>query len=138
MNKQIEVVNRSLGALLWSLVGEHLKTWDQQLYQAKFANNQSTNRSTNLSPFTIIYGSNPRAPLDLAPLHDLLRMHTNAKYLIGQIHDAHKLTIKNLQELTVKYKADADKKRCAVEFEEGNFVRAILTKDRSLLESTTS
>jgi hypothetical protein len=59
---QTEVVNRSLGALFRSLVGEHTK-----LFQAKFTYNHSTNRSTGLSPFTIIYGSNPRAPLDLAP-----------------------------------------------------------------------
>ena len=50
--------------------------------------------------------------------------------LIGQIQVGHKLTIKNLQESTVKYKAEADKKWCPLEFEEGDFVWAILTKDR--------
>jgi hypothetical protein len=35
-----------------------------------------------------------------------------------------------LQESTAKYSASADKKRRAVEFEEGDFVWAILTKDR--------
>jgi hypothetical protein len=68
---QTEVVSGSLGALLQSLVGEHLKAWDQQLYQAEFAYNRSTNRSTGLSAFTIIYGGNPWVPLDLAPLPDL-------------------------------------------------------------------
>ena len=57
---QTEVVNRSLGVLLRSLVGEHIKSRDTKLFQAKFAYNRSTNRSTGLSPFTIIYGSNPR------------------------------------------------------------------------------
>jgi hypothetical protein len=56
---QTKVVNSSLGALLRSLVGEHLKSWDQKLFQAKFAYNKSTNRSTRLSPFNIIYGVNP-------------------------------------------------------------------------------
>jgi hypothetical protein len=68
---QTEVVNRSLGALLWSLVGEHIKSWDTKLIQAEFAYNRSTNRSTCFSPFTIIYGSNPRALLDLAPILDM-------------------------------------------------------------------
>jgi hypothetical protein len=127
---QTEVVNRSLGALLRSLVGENLKSWDLQLYQAEFTYNRSVNRSTGLSPFTIIYGGNPRTPLDLTPLPDLIRRNTTAEDLITHIKEGHKLTIKNLQESTAKYKATADKKRHPLEFEEGDFVWAILTKDR--------
>jgi hypothetical protein len=123
------VVNRSLGAILRSLVGENLKSWDLQLYQAEFAYNRLVNRSTGLSPFNIIYGGNPRRPLDLAPLPDLKRTNTRAEDLIAHIKEGHKLTIKNLQESTVKYKVTADKKRHPLEFEEGDFVWAILTKD---------
>ena len=47
---QTEVVNCSLGKLLWSLVSDHLKSWDQRLYQAEFAYNRSVNRSTRFSP----------------------------------------------------------------------------------------
>jgi hypothetical protein len=104
------------------------------LFQAKFAYNRSTNRSTGLSPFTIIYGSNPRAPLDLAPIPDMMRTNTTAEDLMIQIQEGHKLTIQKLQESTAKYKASADKKRRAVEFEEGDFVWAILTKDRFPVE----
>ena len=49
---------------------------------------------------------------------------------MAHIKEGHKLTIKNLQESTAKYKATADKKRHPLEFEEGDFVWAILTKDR--------
>ncbi|XP_059430112.1 uncharacterized protein LOC132163758 [Corylus avellana] len=124
MDVQTEVVNQSLGALLRSLVGEHLKSCYQQLYQAEFAYNPSVNWSTSLSLFTIIYGSNPRAPLDLAPLPDLKRIDTKAEDLIVHIQEGHKLTIKNLEESKAKYKVDADKKRRALEFEEGDFVAA--------------
>jgi hypothetical protein len=93
---QTEVVNRSLGALLRSLVGENLKSWDLQLYQAEFTYNRSVNRSTGLSPFTIIYGGNPRTPLNLAPLPDLKRTNTRVEDLIAHIKEGHKLTIKNL------------------------------------------
>jgi hypothetical protein len=127
---QTEVVNRSLGALLRSLVGEHIKSWGTKLFQAEFAYNRSTNRSTGLSPFTIIYGSNPHAPLDLAPILDMMRTNTTAEDLMIQIQEGHKLTIQKLQESTAKYKASADKKRRAVKFEEGDFVWAISTKDR--------
>ena len=100
------------------------------MFQAEFAYNRSTNRSTGFSPFTIIYGSNPRAPLDLAPIPDMKRTNTTAEDLMAQIQEGHKLTIQKLQESTAKYKASADKKRRAVEFEEGDFVWAILTKDK--------
>ena len=68
--------------------------------------------------------------MDLAPLFDWKRTHTKAEDLIAQIHEGHKLTIKNLQESTTKYKAEADKKRCPLDFEEGDFALAVLTKDR--------
>ncbi|XP_059436337.1 uncharacterized protein LOC132169297 [Corylus avellana] len=113
-----------------SLVGEHLKSWDQKLFQAEFAYNRSTNRSTSLSPFTIIFGSNPLAPLVLAPISDLKRPHGKAEDLIAQIQEGHKFTIQNLQESTARYKTDADKKHQVIEFEEGDFVWAVLTKDR--------
>jgi transposase InsO family protein len=41
-----EVVNRSLGNILRSLVHENPKQWDQMLAQDKFAYNDSPNRST--------------------------------------------------------------------------------------------
>ena len=84
-DSQTEVVNHSLGNLLWSLVSDHLKSWDQCLYQAKFAYNRSVNRSTGFNPFVITYGYNPRAPLDLAPIPDLKCVNVKAGDLIAQI-----------------------------------------------------
>lgn len=76
---QTEVVNRSLGNLLRSLVGDHLKSWDQKLYQAEFAYNRSVHRSTGYSPFHVTCGYNPRAPLDLAPVPELKKIHKKAE-----------------------------------------------------------
>ena len=112
------------------MVGEHIKSWDTRLFQAEFTYNHSTNKSIGLSLFTIIFGSNPHAPLDLAPIPDMKRTNMTAEDLIIQIQEGHKATIQKLQESTAKYKASADKKRRAIEFEEGDFVWAIWTKDR--------
>lgn len=38
---QTKVVNRSLGDLLWCLVGDNLRSWDQRLSQAEFAYNHA-------------------------------------------------------------------------------------------------
>jgi hypothetical protein len=80
--------------------------------------------------FTIIYRSNPCAPLDLVSIPNMRQAHTTTKYLMAQIQEGHKLTIQKLQEFIAKYKASVDKKRRAIEFEEGDFVWAILMKDR--------
>ena len=124
------MVNCSLGNLLRSLVSDHLKSWDQRLYQAEFAYNRSVNHSTGFSPFVITYGYNPRAPLDLAPIPDLKRVNVKAEDLITQIQEIHTTTTKHLQEASAKYKQTTNKKRRVVEFEVGDFVWAILTKDR--------
>ena len=94
---QTEVVNHSLGNLLRSLVSDHLKSWDQRLYQAKFAYNRSVNRSIGFSPFVITYGYNPRTPLDLAPIPNLKRVNVKAEDLIAQIQEIHTATAKRLQ-----------------------------------------
>jgi hypothetical protein len=48
---QTEVVNKSFGKLLRSLVTEHHNQWDQILPQENFSYNDSPNRSTRKSPF---------------------------------------------------------------------------------------
>jgi hypothetical protein len=63
-----EVVNRSLGNLLRSLVNEHKSQWDQVLPQDEFAYNDSPNRSTGKSPFQIVYGMHPRGVSELRNL----------------------------------------------------------------------
>ena len=62
---QTEIVNRTLGNLLWCLVGENLKTWDLILSMTEFAYNGSVNRTMGLSPFEIVNGFKLRQPVDL-------------------------------------------------------------------------
>jgi hypothetical protein len=57
---QTEVVNRSLGDLLRSLVTKHHSQWDHILPWEEFAYNDSLNRSKGQSPFHIVYGMQPR------------------------------------------------------------------------------
>ncbi|GJY75253.1 putative nucleotidyltransferase, ribonuclease H, partial [Tanacetum coccineum] len=49
------------------------------------------------------------------------------------LHDVHKAVHENLVRANSKYKQDADHKRRHVDFEEGDFVWAVLTKDRFLV-----
>lgn len=119
-----------MGNLLRSLVGDHLKSWDQRLYQAEFAYKRSVNCNSGFSPFFVRYWFNPQVPLDLAPVPDLKRPSGKAHNLILGLQAVHKMTEQHLEESSAKYKQAADKKRRAVEFEVGDFVWAVLMKDR--------
>ena len=83
---QIEVVNRNLGNLLRTLVGEHTGSWDLQLATAEFAYNTAVNRTTCKSPHEIVYGFRPRQPIDLIPMSDHIRASDSASH----VHDLHK------------------------------------------------
>ena len=71
MDKQTEVVNKSLGNLLRSLSGENPHQGDLALAQVEFAYNDLVNRATEKIPFQIVYGRSPRGVVDLVALLDL-------------------------------------------------------------------
>lgn len=127
---QTEVVNRSLGNLLRCQVGEAIRTWDSRLPQAEFAHNRAVNRSSGLSPFQVIYGILPRAPVDLSSLPDLTRIHGDASAFVDSILETHARTTQKLEASTIKYKTDADSHRRRVVFDEGDLVWVHLTRDR--------
>ena len=126
---QIEVVNHSLGDLLRCLTGKHVTSWDQKLCQAKFAHNHVGNRSTRFSPFQVVYSIVPRGPFGLILLPSKTRVHGKAAEFVGGLQEIHRQVHDNLVQAAAKYKLSADKKHRHVEFEVGNFVWAVLTKD---------
>ncbi|GJW82253.1 putative reverse transcriptase domain-containing protein, partial [Tanacetum coccineum] len=99
---QTEVVNRSLGNLL----------------------------STRFSPFQVVCSTQPRDPLDLMTPRVSSSVPKKVQDFIAGLHDVHKAVHENLIRANSKYKQDADHKQRHVDFEEGDFVWAILTKNR--------
>ncbi|KAL6548848.1 hypothetical protein OROHE_008693 [Orobanche hederae] len=127
---QTEVVNRSLGNMLRFLVGDNLKSWDVKLCVAEFAHNQALNRSTGYCPFYVVYGLVPRAPIDLLTISSSYHDDIRAIDMIKDIQHIHSTTFSRLEASNSKYKAAADSKRRDVQFQVGDFVWAVLTKDR--------
>ncbi|KAG7552856.1 Reverse transcriptase domain [Arabidopsis thaliana x Arabidopsis arenosa] len=127
---QTEVTNRALGDLLRCLVGDNIRSWDKVLCQAEFAHNHAVNRSTGFSPFKVVYGSSPRGPLDLSVVPDRTRFHGRACDVVEEFTIIHEQVHANLEASTSKYKAAADEHRRDVQFQVGDLVWAVLTKDR--------
>ncbi|KAJ8639399.1 hypothetical protein MRB53_016093 [Persea americana] len=88
------------------------------------------NRSSGFSPFQVVYSMIPRGPLDLIPLPSKIRAHGKVAEFVDGLQAIHKKVHDNLVQAATKYKMLADKKRHHVEFEVGDFVWAVLIKDR--------
>lgn len=127
---QTEVVNRSLGNLLRCLAGTKPKSWDSSLAQAEFAYNRSTNRTTGLSPFQIIYGRNPSGVLDLLPIQRVGDEHPRATEMAEHLRGIHEQVRSRIENTNLKYKQRVDRHRRQILFDVGDFVWAVLTKDR--------
>ncbi|GJR18893.1 putative ribonuclease H-like domain-containing protein [Tanacetum coccineum] len=79
---QTEVVNRSLGNLLRSLIRDNTKQWDLILPQAEFSYNRLVNRTTYKSPFKVVYGRNPITPIDLVPVPKVGQFNKRRKQVL--------------------------------------------------------
>ena len=86
---QTEVTNRTLGSLLKTLVKKNVKGWDELLPYAEFAFNRARSKTTRLSPFQVVYGSNPRTPLDLIPLPTRIQFIWEAEKRAEEINELH-------------------------------------------------
>jgi hypothetical protein len=65
---QTEVVNRTLSTMLRAILKTNLKLWEECLPHIEFAYNRSVHSMMKVSLFQVVYGFNPRAPIDLLPL----------------------------------------------------------------------
>jgi hypothetical protein len=105
---QTEVVNRSLGDLLRSLVTEHHSSWDNVLPQAEFAYNDSVNRSTGKSPFEIVYGRQPRGVSELRDSEQIITKSASAEEFAEAMKELHSRVKERLMKSNQEYKRRAD------------------------------
>src|SRR5437773_6522680 len=54
--------------MLRAVLKTNLRLWEECLPHIEFAYNRSVHSTTKVSPFQVLYGFNPRAPIDLLPL----------------------------------------------------------------------
>lgn len=110
------------------------KGWDMKLSQVEFAHNHAMNRSTGFKPFQVVYSILPRGPIDLAPLPEKTRVHGKAADFLTGLQSIHQTVRDNLTTANAQYKHHADQRLLHVEFQVGDFVWAMLTKEHFSIE----
>lgn len=131
---QMKVVNQSLGNCLRSLIGKKQRQWNQILSHVKFSYNSSRNRSIQMSPFEIVYKSNPTKVLDLVPIEKPKWNSGDVDAMANEITARYEVRSR-IEASDHKYKADADRSQWQQEFAEGNLVWVFLHKERFHLGS---
>jgi hypothetical protein len=93
---QTEVVNRTLSTMLRAVLDKNLKRWEDCLPHIEFAYNHATHSSTKMSPFQIVYGYIPRAPIDLFSLDAEDAPHIDVVAHVEQMINLHEQTQQTL------------------------------------------
>jgi hypothetical protein len=119
-----------LSTMLRAVLKDNLRLWEECLPHIEFAYNRSIHCTTNLSPFMVVYGFNPRAPIDLLPLppSEIVNLDaTQRSEFILKLHETTKLQIEKMNE---NYRIAVSKGRKEVKLEPGDLVWVHLRKDR--------
>ncbi|WVZ76707.1 hypothetical protein U9M48_024659 [Paspalum notatum var. saurae] len=124
---QTEVVNRTLSTMLRAVLKKNLKMWEECLPYVEFAYNRAVH-----STIKLVYGFNPRAPIDLLPLPTSERVHHDAKEHADFILKLHKTTKDNIEKMNERYRDAGNKCRKKINLEPGDLVWLHLRKDRFL------
>jgi hypothetical protein len=82
-----------------------------------------------MSPFQIVYGFVPRAPIDLLPLPSSVQTNFDATQHAELILKLQETTKDNIERMNVKYNVAGDRGRTHVVFEVGDLVWLHLRKD---------
>ncbi|KAL2223912.1 UNVERIFIED_CONTAM: Transposon Ty3-I Gag-Pol polyprotein [Sesamum indicum] len=127
---QTEVVNRTLSTLLRTIVKKNLRSWEECLPHVEFAYNRAIHSTTKFSPFQIVYGFNPLAPIDLIPLPLQERVNMDGKKRAEFVKQIHEKVKSNIERMTQQYMNRANKGRKRVIFEPGDLVWLHLRKER--------
>ncbi|WVZ84693.1 hypothetical protein U9M48_031689 [Paspalum notatum var. saurae] len=104
---------------------KNLKMWEECLPHVEFAYNRAVHSTTK-----VVYGFNPRAPIDLLPLPTSERVHHDAKERADFILKLHKTTKDNIEKMNERYRKAGNKGRKKINLEPGDLVWLHLRKDR--------
>jgi hypothetical protein len=127
---QTELVNRTLSTILPAVFKDNLRLWEECLPHIEFSYNRSIHSTTKLSPFMVVYGFNPCAPIDLLPLPPSKILNLDITQRSEFILKSHKTTKLQTEKMNEKYRIAASKGRKVVKLEPSDLEWVHLRKDR--------
>ena len=104
--------------------------WEECLPHVEFAYNRAEHSTTKVSPFQVVYGFNPHAPIDLLSLPTTERIHSDARERADFIRKLHETTKANIESMNKKYRIAGSKGRKEIKLEPSDLVWLHLRKDR--------
>jgi hypothetical protein len=116
--------------MLRAILKDNLRLWEECFPHIEFAYNRSIHSTMKLSPFMLVYGFNPRAPIDLLPLPTSKMVNLEATQRSKFILKLHKTTKLQIEKMNEKYCIAASKGRKEIKLELGDLVWVHLRKDR--------
>jgi hypothetical protein len=116
--------------MLRAILKKNFKMWEECLPDVEFANNRAEHSTTKVSPFQVVYGFNPHAPIDLLPLPTTEQVHSDVKERADFILKLHASTKANIEKMTEKCRIAGSQRRKLVKLEVGHLVWLHLRKDR--------
>jgi translation initiation factor IF-1 len=118
--------------MLRAILKTNLKLWEKCLPHIEFAYNRSVHSTTKVSPFQVVDGFNPRAPIDLLPLPPSETTYFDASQRSEFILKMNETTKLNIEKMNEKYHIAVSKGRKEVKLEPGDLVWLHLRKEQFL------
>ncbi|GJV94407.1 RNA-directed DNA polymerase [Tanacetum coccineum] len=119
---------RKMGTKLKFSTYSHPQTNGQT--EAEFAYNRAPNKTIGRSPFMVVYGLNPKTPLDLAVLDTSTKFNQEASDRAADIKALHQLVHDKITKSNELIKCRRDKGRKHILFQLGDLVWVYFRKDR--------
>jgi hypothetical protein len=115
--------------MLRAILKTNLKLWEECLPHNEFAYNRSVHSTMKVSLFQVVYGFNPRAPIDLLPIPPSEMTCFDASQRSEFILKMHEITKLNIEKMNEKYRIAASKDCKEVKLEPCDLVWLHLRKE---------
>lgn len=127
---QTEIVNRTLSALLRTIIKKNTKSWEECLSHIEFAYHRTIHFTSQYSPFKVVYSFNPLTLLDLSPLPMSEHVNLDGKKKVEFVKNLHEKVHLNIEKRMEKYVKQTNKGQRRMVFELGYWVWLYVTKER--------
>ena len=126
-NGQCERFNHTLIRMLGTLPTHAKKQWSEWVSVLTHAYNCTVNKSTNFTPYFLMYGRRPRLPIDIeygVTLPDLTAhsRHNYAQKLKARLDWAYRVARQNMERESLRQKRYYDQRYKCMSIEEGDLV----------------